>query len=116
MPSITSRAGLVARATAACLLLAATSAMAAAPSFTGMYVFGDSLSDNGNLVIFAAQPPPPYFGGRFSNGIVWVEQLGFGPLGGYGDTTDSVDWAFGGAWTSSSFPPPHDHPGRRLYG
>lgn len=77
-----------------------------AQSYDDIVVFGDSLSDNGNLALFAAQPPPPYFGGRFSNGIVWVEQLGFGPLGGYGDTTDSVDWAFGGAWTSTNPNPP----------
>jgi len=40
-------------------------------------VFGDSLSDSGNL--FAATmgttPPPPYYQGRFSNGPVWVEDL-----------------------------------------
>lgn len=52
--------------------------------FTNLYVFGDSLSDSGNL--FAAtqsipsplgpQPPsPPYFQGRFSDGPVWVESL-----------------------------------------
>ena len=80
MPSITSRAGLVARATAACLLLAATSAMAAAPSFTGMYVFGDSLSDNGNVLALTGglYPPAPYFQGQFSNGPVAVEWLATG--------------------------------------
>lgn len=40
-------------------------------------VFGDSLSDTGNA--YAATggrvPPSPYFGGRFSNGPLWVEQL-----------------------------------------
>ena len=52
--------------------------------FTNLYVFGDSLSDSGNL--FAAtqsvpsplgpQPPsPPYYRGRFSDGPVWVESL-----------------------------------------
>ena len=43
----------------------------------GVVVFGDSLSDTGNL--FAAtggtNPIPPYFNGRFSNGPVWVETL-----------------------------------------
>lgn len=43
-----------------------------------LYVFGDSLSDVGN--VFRATgglypPNPPYFKGRYSNGPVWVEQL-----------------------------------------
>lgn len=41
-------------------------------------VFGDSLSDNGNLYEFMNhQLPqsPPYYEGRFSNGPVWVEYL-----------------------------------------
>ena len=46
--------------------------------FSQMYVFGDSLSDNGNT--FAATgglipPSPPYVNGRASNGPVWVETL-----------------------------------------
>ncbi len=41
-----------------------------------IYVFGDSLSDNGNLFTVSGGPPsPPYFDGRFSNGPVWVEYL-----------------------------------------
>lgn len=43
-----------------------------------LVVFGDSLSDNGNLVSGVDEidpPPPPYFDGRFSNGPVWVENL-----------------------------------------
>jgi len=47
-------------------------------SFTGMTVFGDSLSDTGNistLTVGAFPPNPPYFNGRFSNGPVWVERL-----------------------------------------
>ena len=43
-----------------------------------VYVFGDSLSDNGNLFAATggfAPPSPPYFDGRFSNGPVWVEYL-----------------------------------------
>ncbi|ODH01181.1 GDSL family lipase [Nostoc sp. KVJ20] len=58
---------------------------ASAASFTNFYVFGDSLSDTGN--VFAATgglvapttaipQAPPYFQGRFSNERVWVDYLG----------------------------------------
>ena len=44
--------------------------------FTHTYVFGDSLSDSGNLftVTGGLFPPPPY-AQRLSNGPVWVEYL-----------------------------------------
>ena len=68
-------------------------------------VFGDSLSDTGNLSATIGNPPaPPYYVGpnsftRFSNGPVWVEQL-FGnfnsPVQGTG-VGGNVDLAFGGA-------------------
>ncbi len=61
-------------------------AMAAAPSFSDVYFFGDSLSDTGNTqALFAGfgftVPNPadgPYAGGRFSNGPVWTEFLATG--------------------------------------
>ena len=51
---------------------------ASARPFTQLIVFGDSLSDSGNL--FAATggaipPSPPYYAGHFSNGPVWAEFL-----------------------------------------
>ncbi len=67
-------------------------------------VFGDSLSDNGNIYnmtldlhkVISSIPvipkDPPYYQGRFSNGPVWVEDLALGmqvPL---------VDYAYGGSW------------------
>jgi thermolabile hemolysin len=67
-----------------------------------LYVFGDSLSDVGN--IFRATggvypSSPPYFQGRYSNGLVWVEYL----------TSEleltakqNVNFACGGATTGSS--------------
>lgn len=64
-------------------------------------VFGDSLSDNGNLYrVMKNQLPqsPPYYEGRFSNGPVWVEQLVssyFGP-----DSSRLQDYAYGGAGVS----------------
>jgi phospholipase/lecithinase/hemolysin len=64
-----------------------------------MVVFGDSLSDNGNLYAYLKhQLPvsPPYFSGRFTNGRVWVELLmkAYYPL----DSNHHLfDYAFGGA-------------------
>ncbi len=49
-----------------------------ASSLTRIVVFGDSLSDNGNLYEFMRhQLPvsPPYFEGRFTNGPVWIEHV-----------------------------------------
>jgi thermolabile hemolysin len=43
-----------------------------------LYIFGDSLSDVGNIyrVSNGVYPPnPPYYQGRYSNGLVWVEYL-----------------------------------------
>jgi len=49
-----------------------------AATFDEIVIFGDSLSDNGNLVFIENQPEPDpelYYQGRFSNGPVWVEYL-----------------------------------------
>jgi len=46
--------------------------------FNEIVIFGDSLSDNGNLILIKDQPMPDpelYYQGRFSNGPVWVEYL-----------------------------------------
>lgn len=51
---------------------------ALASSLNRIVVFGDSLSDNGNLYEYMnRQLPlsPPYYEGRFTNGPVWVELL-----------------------------------------
>jgi thermolabile hemolysin len=66
-----------------------------------LYVFGDSLSDTGN--IFKATngvypPNPPYFQGRYSNGPVWVEHLST-KLGL--NNTQNINFACGGATTVS---------------
>ncbi|KAJ3036824.1 hypothetical protein HDV00_002377 [Rhizophlyctis rosea] len=71
--------------TAACLALATlapTSLASPAVGITDLFsvkvtVFGDSLSDNGNAFQLDNQvfPPPPYDGGRFSNGPVWNEKV-----------------------------------------
>ena len=80
---------------AAALLLAAATVPACATGFSSIVVYGDSLSDNGNL--YAATgglaPAPPYVGGVFSNGPVAVQQLAAQT------NTPLLDFAFGGATT-----------------
>lgn len=51
---------------------------ASAQKIDEIYVFGDSLSDVGNVLKAAkgSNPPtPPYFPGRYSNGPIWVDYL-----------------------------------------
>ncbi|MGA9069236.1 MAG: SGNH/GDSL hydrolase family protein [Terracidiphilus sp.] len=75
------------------LALLAFSSVAQASSYSSVFVFGDSLSDNGNLYNAIVYPPSPYYDGRFSNGPVAVEQLS-AMLG-----VPLVDFAYGGATT-----------------
>src|SRR5690606_33285219 len=72
---------------------------AQAQEYDRLVVFGDSLSDNGNLYAAIVSPAsPPYWNGRFSDGPVFAELLGFS-LTGYGTIAGSVNYAFGGART-----------------
>jgi phospholipase/lecithinase/hemolysin len=74
-----------------------------ATNFNKVIVFGDSLSDNGNLLALSTPlvpsvlpfglPPAPYYQGRFSNGIAAVEHLALG----LGATLQN--YAVGGATT-----------------
>ena len=97
----------------AALTLAASSALAttaSAQSYGRLVVLGDSLSDNGNLFLASGgtQPPsPPYFQGRFSNGPVFAEQLGFNAARFNGPVTGSINLAYGGSRTDNNvaFPP-----------
>ena len=103
------------KGTAIAVLAAAATLVAAsgasAQTYNRLVVFGDSLSDNGNL--FAAtgglQPPsPPYFQGRFSSGPTFVELLGFtlGRSAAGAPVTGNIDYAYGGSRTDSQgFPP-----------
>jgi phospholipase/lecithinase/hemolysin len=89
--------------------LGLTGSAHAAPPFSEIVVFGDSISDTGNafLLTEGAAVGPPYFQGHFSNGPMWVEvlasQLGLpapGPsLGG------GTNYAFGGARTGPGLSP-----------
>lgn len=97
----------------AALTLAASAALAttaSAQSYGRLVVFGDSLSDNGNLYLASGrtQPPsPPYFQGRFSNGPVFTELLGFTAANFNGPVTGSINYAYGGSRTDNvvAFPP-----------
>jgi len=101
-------------AAAAALAVAAVGAFAtaaSAQSYNRLVVFGDSLSDNGNLyaVTFGTQPlSPPYYQGRFSNGPVFTELLGFsaGRFTAGAPVSGSVNYAFGGARTDNAASPP----------
>lgn len=55
--------------------MAALTSVAHAGTFGYIAVFGDSLSDNGNLQAAVGYPPAPYFNGRMTNGLVAVENL-----------------------------------------
>lgn len=78
---------------AASLFLCALPAQAATHS--GLFAFGDSLSDNGNVLALTggATPGAPYVGGRFSNGMVAVEYLA------QNQGLALYDYAYGGATT-----------------
>lgn len=83
------------------------SSSAHAGSFSNLYVFGDSLSDTGNLYAFFGgvyPPSPPYYDGRFSNGPVWSEQfaseLGLGAL--TPDLLGGSNFAVAGATTTGN--------------
>jgi outer membrane lipase/esterase len=99
-------------AAAAALAVAAVGAFAStasAQTYGRLIVFGDSLSDNGNLYALTGQPTsPPYYQGRFSNGPVFTELLGFnaGRYTAGAPVTGSVNYAFGGARTDNAALPP----------
>ena len=70
--------------------LAAPAAAAPLSDYSSLIVFGDSLSDPGNLFAQAGVPGFPYFDGRFSSGPVWAEYA-------TDDFAVSGNFAFGGA-------------------
>ena len=73
------------------------------PQFQNVVVFGDSLSDQGNVFLHSNEtfPLEPYYKGRFSNGRVWVEllaeELGLEPL--QPSRLGGTNYAYGGART-----------------
>ena len=85
------------------LFVALVSAQASA--YSKLFVFGDSLSDTGNVTaITGTVPLPPYAPGRFSNGPVWVERLATDlGLSANAALTGGTNWAFGGAPTGPPY-------------
>lgn len=86
-----------------CLLLSlffSTLSFANNKHFDTMVIFGDSMSDNGNLyryLWYQLPVSPPYYEGHFSNGPVWVEQLYNTYYPGEDDQEGFQDYAVGGA-------------------
>lgn len=81
--------------------------------FSSLFIFGDSLSDTGNLSFLTGGAQPgisqPYFNGRFSDGPIWVEYLATG-LGLTGQAASVFsggnNYAFAGARTGLGMSPP----------
>lgn len=66
-------------------------------AYTSLWVFGDSLSDPGNLYALTGSPGAPYSDGRFSDGPVWSELVA-------DDFAISGNFAYGGATASFNSP------------
>ena len=81
-------------------------ASASAGPFSSLVVFGDSLSDVGNIAsaTLGIYPGSTYYNNRFSNGPVWVEalsgDLGLGSI--QRSTAGGNDFAYGGAQTTGT--------------
>ena len=90
----------------ACGMLLPSGELSAA-GFSQLVVFGDSLSDTGNVSnrTFGITPGGDYFDGRFSNGPLWVEhladQLQLNPP--IPSSDDGLNYASGGAETGSGW-------------
>ena len=94
------------RALILALVLSGLCSVAQATTYSAVVVYGDSLSDSGNLYAATGQPGAPYYDGRRSNGPVAVEQLATNlgaPLVDYawiGATTGIGNYGDGGTPTS----------------
>ena len=89
--------------------LALITAQAAKPAYDKLIVFGDSYCDVGNIfaATLGAEPPAPYFAGRFSNGPIWLDHVaGFLGVPFKASLLGGTDYAFGGAWVTAPQPIP----------
>jgi phospholipase/lecithinase/hemolysin len=96
----------VARALALAKPVTSTNAAPGAP-FSAIYAFGDSLTDTGNVSLATAgmvPVSPPYADRSFSNGPVWVQDLGqsVGIPSLQPSLSGGSDFAFGGAETGQT--------------
>jgi len=104
------------------LIVGIACAPVAHASYSGLYVFGDSLSDTGNnAAVIGADPTQvitgntyvptnPYASGQYSNGNVWVHTFAAGlGLSAAPFVAGGGVFAFGGAQTSYD-PPPFGFP------
>ena len=96
--------------------LAVASLCAQAQPFTGLFVYGDSLSDGGNAAALGAINPAQVITGNtyipsaayasetFSNGPVWVNSLAtqLGVMGAGPSSTGGSNWALGGATSAGA--------------
>src|SRR5689334_7437247 len=95
------------RLTILCSICIATLALAdrARGAYSQIVVFGDSLSDTGNVnnQTFGISPGSGYYQGRFSNGPVWVEDLAtnLGIAAPIYSRAGGKDYAYGGVHTGS---------------
>src|SRR5258708_28470946 len=68
-----------------------------------LVVFGDSLSDNGNTFAAVGLPKPPYYNGRWTNGLNWVDYFttiaGLPPATAYLEN-GGTNFAVGGSTSS----------------
>jgi phospholipase/lecithinase/hemolysin len=90
------------------LVLSPLAAQATNPTFSAIYVFGDSYCDVGNLYAatsHALPPNPPYYNGRFSNGPLWVEHIASAwGLPMTPSLLGGTDYAWGGAFVTADQP------------
>jgi phospholipase/lecithinase/hemolysin len=90
-----------------CLVLSPIAAQATNPTFSAIYVFGDSYCDVGNLFLATggAIPAAPYYNGRFSNGPLWVEHIASAwSLSMTPSLKGGTDYAWGGAFVTADQP------------
>lgn len=91
---------------------------ASALAFSDLVIFGDSLSDTGNLSIATGGAAPgisqPYYQGRFSDGLIWTDYLAQG-LGQAGDAKSYMlggnNYAYAGARTGAALVTATNPPG-----
>lgn len=79
-----------------CVLILGSDSSALNVRYNKLVVFGDSYSDTGNVYELTndAYPiSPPYYQGRFSNGLIWVDQL---------NVPQKVSYAYGSATTDNN--------------